>query len=114
MAIKMTYKVEEIHKTDLYKAMVNSGRYDVSDPPIDELVCQYVWLSDKVEECRSIIDNKGVLVDGLHGDVQNPAQASTKAYMQMQAIALDQLKKLSAAKPEPSDELGEFLGGKRG
>lgn len=114
MAIRRTYEVEEIHKTTLYAAMVESGRYDVTDPPIDELVCQYVWLSEKVEECRSIVDNKGVLVEGLHGDVQNPAQASTKAYMQMQAIALDQLKKLSAAKPEPTDELGEFLGGRRG
>ena len=111
MPVRRTYEVAEIHKTKLYKAMVDSGRYDVTDPPIDELVCQYVWLSDKVEECRAIIDSRGVIVEGLHGDVQNPAQASTKASMQMQAIALDQLKKLTASKPAPTDALEEFLGG---
>lgn len=111
MKVRMTYKISEIRKMQRYRDMVDSGRYDVTDPPIDELVCQYCWLSDKVEECRSIIDSQGVIVEGLHGNVQNPAQSSIKAYMQMQAIALDQLKKLTAMKPEPADELGQFLEG---
>lgn len=110
MPTKLTYKISEIHKTRRYKDMVETGRYDVSDPPVDELVCQWAWLSDKVEECRSVIDNEGVMVDGLHGPVQNPAQGSMKAYMGMQGEALKQLKQLMAAKPEQTDELGEFLG----
>lgn len=111
MPVRRTYEVAEIHKTKLYKAMVDSGRYDVTDPPIDELVCQYAWLSGKVEDCRAIIDSDGVVVEGLHGNIQNPAQGSMKAYMGMQASALDQLKKLTASKPAPTDALEEFLGG---
>ena len=112
MPVRRTYENAEIHKMPRYKAMVDSGRYDVADTPTDDLVCQYVWLADKVEECRSIIDVQGIMVPGLHGDVQNPAQGSMKAYMGMQATALDQLKKLTAVKPEPTDEMDDFLGGK--
>lgn len=111
MPVRRTYEVAEIHKTKRYHDMVDSGRYDVADIPVDDTVCNYVWLVDKIEECRSIIDTEGILVEGLHGLVQNPAQASLKAYMQMQTTALDQLKKLTATKPEPTDELNEFLGG---
>ncbi|MEE1210043.1 MAG: hypothetical protein U0K60_08390 [Parafannyhessea umbonata] len=111
MAVVLTYKVREIMKTPRYRAMVDSNRYDVTDPTINELVCNYCWLADKVEECRSIIDREGIMVEGLHGNVQNPAQGSTKAYLQMMNIIIDQLKKMSDVKPESADALDDFLGG---
>ena len=49
------------------------------------------------------------MVMGLHGKVQNPAQGSIKAYMQMQGVALAQLKQLAATAPEKGDELDDFL-----
>lgn len=111
MGIKLTYKVEEIMRTARYGAMVESKRYDVTDPAVNELVCQYCWLAEKVEECRSIIDTEGLMVEGLHGNVQNPAQGSTKAYMQMMKLALETLRSLSQAKPESDDALDDFLDG---
>lgn len=111
MPAKLTYKISEIRKTRRYREMVESGRYDVEDPPVNELVCQYVWLANKVEDCRSVIDNEGIMVEGLHGLIQNPAQGAMKAYMGMQSEALKQLKQMTATKPEQTDELGEFLGG---
>ena len=107
----MSYKKEEIRKSQAYVDMAKTGRYDLSDPTIESTICQYAWLDDKIEECRRILDTEGVMVDGLHGKVQNPAQGSVKAYMQMQKLALDQLKALSTTAPEKGDELDEFLKG---
>ena len=105
----MSYKKADIRKLDAYKEMAKSGRYDLTDPTIESTVCQYAWLDDKIEECRRILDTEGLMVDGLHGKVQNPAQGSVKAYMQMQKLALDQLKQLSTTAPDKGDELDEFL-----
>lgn len=107
----MSYKKEEIRKSQAYVDMAKTGRYDLSDPTIESTICQYAWLDDKIEECRRILDTEGVMVEGLHGRVQNPAQGSVKAYMQMQKLALDQLKALSTTAPEKGDELDEFLSG---
>lgn len=105
-----SYKKEAIRESDAYQAMAKTGRYDLSDPTIESTICQYAWLDDKIEECRQILDTEGLMVDGLHGKVQNPAQGSVKAYMQMQGEALRQLKQLTAVAPEKGDELDEFLG----
>lgn len=112
MARKRTesYKREVIRESDAYQAMAKTGRYDLTDPTIESTICQYAWLDDKIEECRRILDTQGLMVEGLHGAVQNPAQGSVKAYMQMQKLALDQLKALMAVTPEKSDDLDEFLG----
>lgn len=101
---------EAIRQTDAYHEMAKSGRYDLSDPTIESTVCQYAWLEGKIEECRRILDTEGLMVAGLHGAKQNPAQGSMKAYMQMQKLALDTLKQLSSTAPEKGDELDEFLG----
>lgn len=104
-----TYRKEVIRESAAYQAMVETGRYDLNDPTIESTICQYAWLDDKIEECRKILDTEGLMVEGLHGMVQNPAQGSLKAYMQMQSTALAQLKQLAASAPEKGDELDEFL-----
>ena len=106
-----SYSKEAIRESEAYKAMVRTGRYDLTDPTIESTICQYAWLDDKVGECRRILDTEGLMVDGLHGKVQNPAQGSIKAYMQMQGEALRQLKQLTAEAPEKGDDLDEFLDG---
>lgn len=106
-----SYKKEVIRESEAYKAMVKTGRYDLSDPTIESTICQYAWLDDKIEECRKILDTEGLMVEGLHGMVQNPAQGSIKAYMQMQGVALAQLKQLAATAPEKDDDLDKFLSG---
>lgn len=111
MAKSESYKKEVIRKSEAYQAMVKTGRYDLSDPTIESTICQYAWLDDKIEECRRILDTEGLMVNGLHGMVQNPAQGSVKAYMQMQKLALDQLKQLSTTAPEKGDDLDDFLSG---
>ena len=111
MTKKNSWEKEEIRQSAAYKAMADTGRYDLTDPTIESTVCQYAWLDDKIGECRRILDTEGLMVDGLHGKVQNPAQGSIKAYMQMQGVALAQLKALSATAPEKGDELDKFLGG---
>lgn len=105
------YKKEVIRQSAAYQEMAKSGRYDLTDPTIESTVCQYAWLDDKIEECRRILDTEGLMVDGLHGKIQNPAQGSVKAYMQMQKLALDQLKQLSTTAPDKGDELEDFLKG---
>lgn len=110
MAKTDSYKKEVIRESESYKAMRDTGRYDLTDPTIESTICQYAWLDDKIEECRRILDTEGLMVEGLHGKVQNPAQGSIKAYMQMQSTALSQLKQLTADAPVKSDELDEFLG----
>lgn len=106
-----TYKKEVIRESEAYQAMVRTGRYDLTDPTIESTICQYAWLDDKIEECRRILDTEGLMVDGLHGKIQNPAQGSIKAYMGMQGEALRQLKQLATTSPEKGDELDTFLGG---
>lgn len=106
-----SYKKEVIRESDAYQEMARTGRYDLEDPTIESTVCQYAWLDDKIEECRRILDTEGLMVDGLHGKVQNPAQGSVKAYMQMQKLALDQLKQLMSVAPEKSDDFDEFMSG---
>ena len=105
-----SYKKEVIRTSESYQAMAETGRYDLTDPTIESTICQYAWLDDKIEECRRILDTEGLMVDGLHGKIQNPAQGSIKAYMQMQSTALSQLKQLTAEAPAKSDDLDEFLG----
>lgn len=104
-----SYKKEVIRESEAYKAMVRTGRYDLTDPTIESTICQYAWLDDKIEECRRILDTDGLMVEGLHGRIQNPAQGSIKAYMGMQGEALRQLKQLSTTAPERGDDLDEFL-----
>lgn len=111
MAKSETYKKEVIRESEAYQAMVRTGRYDLADPTIESTICQYAWLDDKIEECRRILDTEGLMVDGLHGKIQNPAQGSIKAYMGMQGEALRQLKQLSTTAPEKGDELDDFLSG---
>ena len=111
MAKSETYKKEVIRESEAYQAMVRTGRYDLADPTIESTICQYAWLDDKIEECRRILDTEGLMVDGLHGKIQNPAQGSIKAYMGMQGEALRQLKQLSATAPEKGDDLDDFLKG---
>jgi hypothetical protein len=106
-----SYKKEVIRESTAYQAMVETGRYDLKDPTIESTICQYAWLDDKIEECRRILDTEGLMVEGLHGKVQNPAQGSIKAYMQMQGEALRQLKQLTTTAPEKGDELEDFLRG---
>lgn len=106
-----SYKKEVIRESEAYLAMVRTGRYDLSDPTIESTICQYAWLDDKIEECRRILDTEGLMVEGLHGKIQNPAQGSIKAYMGMQGEALRQLKQLSTTAPEKGDDLDEFLSG---
>ena len=106
-----TYKKEVIRESEAYQAMVRTGRYDLTDPTIESTICQDAWLDDKIEECRRILDTEGLMVDGLHGKIQNPAQGSIKAYMGMQGEALRQLKQLATTSPEKGDELDTFLGG---
>ena len=106
-----SYKKEVIRESTAYQAMVETGRYDLTDPTIESTICQYAWLDDKIEECRRILDTEGLMVEGLHGRVQNPAQGSIKAYMQMQGEALRQLKQLTTTAPEKGDELEDFLRG---
>lgn len=106
-----SYKKEVIRESTAYQAMVETGRYDLTDPTIESTICQYAWLDDKIEECRRILDTEGLMVEGLHGMVQNPAQGSIKAYMQMQGEALRQLKQLTTTAPEKGDELEDFLRG---
>lgn len=105
-----SYKKEVIRESEAYQAMVRTGRYDLTDPTIESTICQYAWLDDKIEECRRILDTEGLMVEGLHGKIQNPAQGSIKAYMGMQGEALRQLKQLSTTAPEKGDDLDEFLG----
>ncbi len=106
-----SYKKEVIRESESYQAMAKTGRYDLADPTIESTICQYAWLDDKIEECRRILDTEGLMVEGLHGKIQNPAQGSLKAYMQMQSTALAQLKQLAATAPERGDELEAFLTG---
>lgn len=106
-----SYKKEVIRESEAYLAMVRTGRYDLSDPTIESTICQYAWLDDKIEECRRILDTEGLMVEGLHGKIQNPAQGSIKAYMGMQGEALRQLKQLSTTAPEKGDDLDKFLNG---
>lgn len=105
-----SYRKEIIRESAAYQAMKATGRYDLTDPTIESTICQYAWLDDKIEECRRILDTEGLMVMGLHGKVQNPAQGSIKAYMQMQSTALAQLKQLTADAPVKDDEMSEFLG----
>lgn len=109
MAKTSSYKKDVIRKSEAYQAMVKTGRYDLADPTIESTICQYAWLDDKIEECRKILDTEGLMVEGLHGMVQNPAQGSLKAYMLMQSTALAQLKQLAATAPEKGDDLDDFL-----
>lgn len=109
MAKTSSYKKDVIRKSEAYQAMVKTGRYDLDDPTIESTICQYAWLDDKIEECRKILDTEGLMVEGLHGMVQNPAQGSLKAYMLMQSTALAQLKQLAATAPEKGDDLDDFL-----
>ena len=111
MARSETWEKEVIRESEAYQAMVRTGRYDLDDPTIESTICQYAWLDDKIQECRRILDTEGLMVMGLHGKVQNPAQGSVKAYMQMQGEALRQLKQLSANAPEKEDEMARFLRG---
>ena len=111
MAKSETYKKEVIRESEAYQAMVRTGRYDLADPTIESTICQYAWLDDKIEECRRILDTEGLMVDGLHGKIQNPAQGSIKAYRGMQGEALRQLKQLSTTAPEKGDDLDDFLKG---
>ena len=106
-----SYKKEVIRESAAYQAMKDTGRYDLTDPTIESTICQYAWLDDKIEECRRILDTEGLMVNGLHGKVQNPAQGSIKAYMQMQGEALRQLKQLTTSAPEKGDDLDDFLKG---
>jgi len=106
-----SYKKEVIRESVAYQDMARTGRYDLTDPTIESTICQYAWLDDKIEECRRILDTQGLMVEGLHGMVQNPAQGSIKAYMQMQGEALRQLKQLAAEAPSKGDDLDEFLSG---
>ena len=106
-----SYKKEAIRQSAAYKAMAETGRYDLTDPTIESTICQYAWLDDKIGECRRILDTEGLMVTGLHGRIQNPAQGSLKAYMQMQSTALAQLKQLAATAPDRGDELDSFLTG---
>lgn len=114
MAKRDSWTKDEIRKSTAYQAMVETGRYDLTDPTIESTICQYAWLDDKIGECRRILDTEGLMVMGLHGKVQNPAQGSIKAYMQMQGVALAQLKQLAATAPEKGDDLEAFLTGGNG
>jgi len=106
---KDTYSIAAIKDTDRYKAVVDSGKYDMNDPMVAELVGNLCWSYAKAEECRQILDEQGLMVDGLHGKRQNPLQGSYKNYLQTANLALDQLKKIRAEKPaEESDPLAEF------
>lgn len=106
---KDTYSIEAIKATDRYKAVVDSGKYDMNDPMVAELVGNLCWSYAKAEECRQILDEQGLMVDGLHGKRQNPLQGSYKNYLQTANLALDQLKKIRAEKPaEEADPLADF------
>lgn len=106
---KDTYSIEAIKATDRYKAVVESGKYDTADPMVAELVANLCWSYAKADECRRILDEQGLMVDGLHGKKQNPLQGSYKNYLQTANLALDQLKKIRAEKPaEESDPLADF------
>ena len=106
---KDTYSIKAIKETERYKAVVDSGKYDCADPLIAELVCNMCWSYDRAEECRRILDEQGIMVDGLHGKKQNPMQGSYKAYLQTAGITLQQLKTLGAEKQkEESDPLADF------
>lgn len=105
-----TYSIEAIKATPRYAAVVASGKYDMDDPLVAELVCNLCWSYEKAEECRMILDVEGIMVDGLHGKKQNPMQGSYKAYLQTANLTLDQLKKLGASRPkEEADPLAEFI-----
>lgn len=106
-----SWSKEAIRQSEAYLDMERTGRYDLSDPTIESTICQYAWLDEKIGECRRILDTQGLMVEGLHGKVQNPAQGSLKAYMLMQSTALSQLKALSGTAPKKGDELDEFLSG---
>lgn len=104
-----TYSVAAIMNTARYQGVVDSGKYDTEDPLVAELVCNMCWSYQKAEECRRILDEQGIMVDGLHGKKQNPLQGSYKAFLQTANLTLDQLKKLKADKPaEEVDELAAF------
>lgn len=106
---KDTYSIDAIKATDRYKAVVDSGKYDMNDPMVAELVGNLCWSYAKAEECRQILDEQGLMVDGLHGKRQNPLQGSYKNYLQTANLALDQLKKIRAEKPaEEVDDLAAF------
>ncbi|MBR3158439.1 MAG: hypothetical protein IKF14_04965 [Atopobiaceae bacterium] len=106
---KDTYSIKAIKATDRYQAVVDSGKYDCDDPLIAELVCNMCWSYDRAEECRRILDEQGIMVDGLHGKKQNPMQGSYKAYLQTAGITLQQLKTLGAEKKaEEADALAMF------
>lgn len=106
---KDTYSINAIKETERYKSVVDSGKYDCADPLVAELVCNMCWSYNKVEECRQILDEQGIMVDGLHGKKQNPLQGSYKAYLQTAGITLQQLKTLGAEKPkEDNDPLADF------
>lgn len=106
---KDTYSIEAIKATERYKAVVESKKYDMNDPMVAELVGNLCWSYAKAEECRQILDEQGLMVDGLHGKRQNPLQGSYKNYLQTANLALDQLKKIRAEKPaEESDPLADF------
>lgn len=104
-----THSIDAIKRTERYKAVVESGKYDCTDPLVSELVCNMCWSYAKAEECRKILDEQGIMVDGLHGKKQNPLQGSFKAYLQTAGITLQQLKTLGAErKSEEPDEIAAF------
>ena len=65
-----SYSKEAIRKSDAYRAMAATGRYDLTDPTIESTICQYAWLDDKIGECRRILDTEGLMVEGLHLDME--------------------------------------------
>ena len=106
---KDTYSIDAIKATDRYRAVVESGRYDVTDELVNSQVCNLVWCYEKADELREILDTQGIMVDGLHGKKQSPMVGAYKATLQMANSLLDQLRKVGAGeKQEESDPLAEF------
>jgi len=106
---KDTYSIDAIKDTDRYKAVVESGRYDVTDELVNSQVCNLVWCYEKADELREILDTQGIMVDGLHGKKQSPMVGAYKATLQMANSLLDQLRKVGAEKPaEETDPLADF------
>lgn len=100
---------EAIRQSAAYREAAATGRYDLTDPMIEGVVCQWAWLEERICECRHILDSEGLMVSGLHGSKQNPAQGSLKAYMQMQKLALEQARILATNAPKKGDDLDDFL-----
>jgi hypothetical protein len=102
---------ESIRQSAAYKEAAETGRYDLTDPMIEGVVCQWAWLEGRIDDCRRILESEGLMVEGLHGNKQNPAQGALKAYMQMQKLALEQARILTTNAPKKGDDLDEFLNG---